>query len=259
MQVFMRQLAIDAIEDVKSWTTWVPQAHAKATDTETFLPYTCNHVWDCLKRLIEKSSGDCRLWATFDGTHDVCKELFKELGFGIVATRWDSHHGEYMATDLDIMKAIAHAEDAPSIRALVKSAKEVALSKGIDLEKIIESFSLDGNPAAMLVFKAEFPNAKGRLDLQHAKKRGKLHFPGGFGAHVSNFMDMVAFQPPLLAHANIVLFIEKLKSAGRHKGVEYLLAHQFQIVDDLFTAPWQSSCHSASPCGSLFSSKWSVC
>jgi hypothetical protein len=87
---------------------------------------------------------------------------------------------------------------------------ELKARYGIGLEDIIEVIFWDGEPGALAVFKRGFPNIPVVYCLQHAKGNVGERCDGHWKPHVRMMVDMVAFNPPAVAHHSIELLLDKL-------------------------------------------------
>ena len=211
-------------EDMPAWEPFVMRKGCDTSES-TLMPYTADYLCTSLQGYILEGLSyykrDRFLKVVGDYTHGETKQQLKKLKIGVAGTHFI--RGNWRNTILPFVYAAANQEGTDPIRRTMDAIEELLLEVyAVDLKKHIEAIYWDGEIGAINEFQARYIGIPVHYCLQHAKTNIKERCSGNWRKLVPNMIEMIAFQPPNVAHHSIELLLEKLLENKQKEVVRYL-------------------------------------
>ena len=187
--------------NAKPWEVWTLPDFSVIDDAVTIVPFSCDYMLSSCAVFItsgllanRQSTRVMRLCG--DATFGECSQGLKRHRLGFAGSHFS--YNEWCATQIPLVDCVCHEEcfDAVDL-ALEACAHLLDVRHGIFLADVVGEWFWDGHVGAINVLTEFFPQAKGHLCVEHAKRN-----------IMKKTIEMLAFTTPMVFHVAAELVIE---------------------------------------------------
>ena len=146
---------------------------------------------------------------------------------------------------IPVIQCICHHETKEVVDLTLKALIHLLQQRhGINLVDFVGEWFWHGDQGAISSLASLFPDARGHLCLEHAKRNAEKRYKDGYKNVVMNFIEFSAFMRPWAFTVSVDLFLESLID-GNHDTVYLTTANQgackpnlqdFQVLETLIVS-----------------------
>ena len=188
---------------------------SKVDEKKTIVPFTCDVMLAAAQKYIAQGvsahngSHTRVIRLVGDATHDESFQKLKVLKIGLAGCHFE--RGEWKTTMIPVIQCICHQETKEVVDLTLKALIHLLQQRhGINLVDFVGEWFWDGDQGAMSSLASLFPDARGQLCLEHAKRNAEKRFTDGYKKVVRNFLEFSAFMSPGAFTVSVDLFLESL-------------------------------------------------
>ena len=188
---------------------------SKVDEKKTIVPFTCDVMLAAAQKYIAQGvsahngSHTRVIRLVGDATHDESFQKLKVLKIGLAGCHFE--RGEWKTTMIPVIQCICHQETKEVVDLTLTALIHLLQQRhGINLVDFVGEWFWDGDQGAMSSLTSLFPDARGHLCLEHAKRNAEKRYKDGYKNVVRHFLEFSAFMSPGAFTVSVDLFLESL-------------------------------------------------